>query len=60
MSTLHHESIYETCFDESFDEYMKANPHFEGMEMSDIICIRPTVLDIIEDMAWRKFEAMCQ
>ncbi len=55
MSTLHHESLYETCF----DEYMNQN-NYTGMEMSEMIRIRPTVLDIIEDMAWRKFEAMCQ
>ena len=25
MSTLHHEALYETCFDESYDEFMKSN-----------------------------------
>ena len=59
MSTLANEALYETCFDECFEEYMNQN-NYTGMEMSEMIRIRPTVLDIIEDMAWRKFQDMCQ
>ena len=59
MSTLHHESLYETCFDESFDEYMRIS----GLKSDDLdrwIKVNPYVLDWIENMAWKKFQAMCQ
>ena len=59
MSTLHHESLYETCFDESFDEYMRIS----GLKSDDLdkwIKVNPFVLDWIENMAWKKFQAMCQ
>ena len=59
MSTLNNETLYETCFDECFDEYMNQN-NYTGLEMSEMIRIRPSVLDIIEEMAWRKFQSMCQ
>ena len=59
MSTLHHESLYETCFDESFDEYMRIS----GLSSADLYCwikTNPFVLDWIENMAWKKFQSMCQ
>jgi len=59
MSTLHHESLYETCFDESFDEYMRIS----GLSSADLdkwIKVNPFVLDWIENMAWKKFQSMCQ
>ena len=59
MSTLHHESLYETCFDESFDEYMRIS----GLKSDDMerwIKVNPFVLDWIENMAWKKFQSMCQ
>ena len=59
MSTLHHESLYETCFDESFDEYMRISG-LSGDQMSEWVRINPFVLDRIEDMAWKKFQSMCQ
>ena len=59
MSTLHHESIYETCFDESFDEYMRISG-LTGDQMSEWVRINPFVLDRIEDMAYKKFQDMCQ
>ena len=59
MSTLHHESLYETCFDESFDEYMRISG-LTGDQMSEWVRINPFVLDRIEDMAWKKFQSMCQ
>ena len=59
MSTLHHESLYETCFDESFDEYMRISG-LSGDEMSEWVRINPFVLDRIEDMAYKKFQDMCQ
>ncbi len=59
MSTLHHESLYETCFDESFDEYMRISG-LTGDQMREWVRINPFVLDRIEDMAYKKFQDMCQ
>ena len=59
MSVIQNEALYETCFDESFEEYMNQN-NYTCLEMSEMIRIRPSVLDIIEEMAWRKFQSMCQ
>ncbi len=59
MSTLHHEALYETCFDESFDEYMRISG-LSGDQMSEWVRINPFVLDRIEDMAYKKFQDMCQ
>ena len=59
MSTLHHESLYETCFDESFDEYMRISG-LTGDQMSEWVRINPFVLERIEDMAYKKFQDMCQ
>ena len=59
MSTLANESLYETCFDESFDEYMRISG-LTGDQMSEWVRINPFVLDRVEDMAWKKFQDMCQ
>ena len=59
MSTLHHESLYETCFDESYDEYMRISG-LKSDDMEKWININPFVLDRVEDMAWKKFQSMCQ
>jgi hypothetical protein len=59
MSTLANESLYETCFDESFDEYMRISG-LSGNQMSEWVRINPYVLERIEDMAYKKFQDMCQ
>jgi len=59
MSTLANESLYETCFDESFDEYMRISG-LSSDRMSEWVRINPFVLDRIEEMAYKKFEDMCQ
>ncbi len=59
MSTLHHESLYETCFDESFDEYMRISG-LTGDQMSEWVRINPFVLERVEEMAYKKFQDMCQ
>ena len=59
MSTLANEALYETCFDESFDEYMRISG-LTGDQMSEWVRINPFVLDRIEDMAYKKFQDMCQ
>ena len=59
MSVLHHESLYETCMDESFEEYMRISG-LSGDQMSEWIRINPFVLERIEDMAYKKFQDLCQ
>ena len=59
MSTLHHEALYETCFDESFDEYMRISG-LSGDQMSEWVRINPFVLERVEDMAYKKFQSLCQ
>ena len=59
MSTLANEALYETCFDESFDEYMRISG-LSGDEMSEWVRINPFVLDRVEEMAYKKFQDMCQ
>ena len=59
MSTLSHEALYETCFDESFDEYMRISG-LSGDQMSDWMRVNPFVIERIEEMAYKKFQDMCQ
>ena len=59
MSVLHHESLYETCFDESFDDYMRISG-LSGDQMSEWVRINPFVLERIEEMAYKKFQDLCQ
>ena len=58
MSTLHHESLLETCLDESYEEYMKIS----GLSSTDLdkwIKINPFVSQWIENNARKKFEDLC-
>ena len=59
MSTLVNEQLYEVCFDESFDEYMRISG-LSGDQMWEWVRINPYVLERIEDMAYKKFQDMCQ
>ena len=59
MSTLANESLYETCFDESFEEYMRISG-LTGDQMSEWVRINPFVLERVEEMAYKKFQDMCQ
>ena len=59
MSTLHHEALYETCFDESYDEFMKSNKLTDEM-MTELCSFSTGTLDAVENMAWKKFQDMCQ
>ena len=56
---MHHESLYETCMDESFEEYMRIS----GLSSDDLdkwIKTNPFVLEWIEKMAYKKFQDLCQ
>ena len=59
MSTLANEALYETCFDESFDEYMRISG-LSSDQMSEWVSINPYVLDLIENKAYKMFQDMCQ
>ena len=59
MSTLHHGALYETCFDECFDEFMNSNK-LTGDQMAELCRISPATLDNVEQMAWSKFQGLCQ
>ena len=58
MSVIQNEALYETCFEESVEEYMRLS----GVSSDDLdrwIKTNPFVLDWIENMAWKKFQS-CQ
>ena len=59
MSTLANEALYETCFDECFDEFMNSNK-LTGDQMAELCRISPATLDNVEQMAWSKFQGLCQ
>ena len=59
MSVLHHESLYETCFDECFEEFRVSNKLTE-QQMSDLCSASVGTLDAIEQSAWKKFQDLCQ
>jgi len=58
MSTLHHESILETCFDEAVEEFMTANKL--DFEMFRQIENHEGVMLAIEKKARQKFNDLCQ
>ena len=59
MSVLHHESLYETCMDESFEEYMRISG-LSSEDLEDWIKINPYALEWIENLAHKKFQDLCQ
>ena len=60
MSTLHHETILETCYDEAWIDYAKDNnlthDQLEAIEQNAETGILPE----IEAEARRRFEDLCQ
>ena len=59
MSTLANESLYETCFEESFEEYARISG-LKPDQLDKWILTNPYVLEWIENMAWKKFHDLCQ
>ena len=59
MSVLHHEALYETCMDESFEEYMRISG-LSSDDLEDWIKVNPYALDWIENLAYKKFQDLCQ
>ena len=60
MSSLHHESLMETCHDEAWEEFRIHNKLTE--DQLNELCWRQTsgTLLAIEKQAQRKFDALCQ
>ena len=59
MSVLHHESLYETCMDESFEEYMRISG-LSSEDLEDWIKVNPYALEWIENLTYKKFQDLCQ
>ena len=59
MSTLANESLYETCFEESFEEYARIRG-LKSDQLDKWILTNPYVLEWIEKMAYKKFQDLCQ
>jgi len=55
MSTLANEALYETCMEESFEEYMRLSG-LKSDQLDQWIKTNPYVLEWIENMAWKKFQ----
>tara|TARA_B100001996_G_scaffold114684_1_gene86787 strand:- start:401 stop:595 length:195 start_codon:yes stop_codon:yes gene_type:complete len=55
MSTLANEALYETCMEESFEEYMRLSG-LKSDQLDQWIQTNPYVLEWIENMAWKKFQ----
>ena len=59
MSTLHHESLLETCFEEAWESFRVHNK-LTVDEMTELCsCSEGTVL-AVEKQARRMFEDLCQ
>jgi len=60
MSSLHHETLLETCYDEAWVDYAKNNnltfDQLDAMDQDSELGYLP----VIADEAQRRFEDMCQ
>ena len=60
MSTLHHETLLETCYDEAWVDYAIAH----NLTQDQLTAIEQDsefgILPEIEEEAQRRFEALCQ
>ena len=60
MSTPHHDSLYETCYDEAWVDYAIANnltqDQLDAIDQDSELGYLPE----IADEAQRRFEALCQ
>ena len=59
MSTLHHDSILETCFDEAWESFRVHNQLTED-ELNWLTNNTLGVMDAIEKQAQKLFEGLCQ
>ena len=60
MSSLHHETLLETCYDESWDDYRKehnlTDDQLYALEQNS----QYGYLPVISEEATRRFEELCQ
>ncbi len=59
MSTLHHESLLETCFEEAWDNFREHNK-LSLKEMEELWDISRGTRDAIESQARKLFTEMCR
>jgi len=59
MSTLHHESLLETCFDEAWESFRVHNK-LTVEQMEELCSFSKGTVDAIEKTAQQIFEDMCQ
>tara|TARA_B100000131_G_scaffold269016_1_gene268183 strand:+ start:484 stop:663 length:180 start_codon:yes stop_codon:yes gene_type:complete len=59
MSTLHHESILETCFDEAWESFRVHNKLTVEM-MEELCSFSKGTVDAIERQAQKLFDERCQ
>ncbi len=59
MSTLHHENLLETCWDEAWENFRVSNKLTED-ELNWLTNNTLGTLDAIEKQAHRLFEGLCQ
>ncbi len=59
MSTLHHENLLETCWDEAWENFRVSNKLTED-ELNWLTNNTLGVMDAIEKQAQRLFEGLCQ
>ena len=59
MSTLHHESLLETCFDEAWENFRVSNKLTVEM-MEELCSFSAGTVDAIEKTAQQMFDDMCQ
>lgn len=60
MSSLHHESLLETCYDEAWEEFRKENELTDDQLYALEQNSERGYLPIIAENAQRKFEELCQ
>ena len=59
MSTLHHESLLETCFDEAWDSFRVHNK-LTVEQMEELCSFSQGTVEAIEQTARKMFDDMCQ
>jgi len=59
MSTIHHEALLETCFEEAWESFRVHNKLTVEM-MEELCSFSKGTVDHIERTAQRMFEEMCQ
>ena len=59
MSTLHHEALLETCFEEVCESFAKHNKLTDKM-MDDLLSFSRGTRAMLEERAREKFEDLCQ